>query len=222
MTSAKKHLSVIIAGLLVSQSAAAQEAIIERCKETSSKDDRIACLEAALLMRDGVEATQIDPPSLQIDAGPAASSVNAETEPPRATSELTEAKPVPMPDEPPRPPIEAQSQEVNEPPAEEPANTPAATGIGSQQVIARSQDRSEKQLEKASGLEVSSYEKLAYEKIQITLENGQVWRQLRSDRQTVRVDLERNQTVDIEESSLGGYRLRLNEMRRVIRVERVR
>ena len=56
----------------------------------------------------------------------------------------------------------------------------------------------------------------------MTLENGQVWRQIKGDTQQVRVDLERNQTVDIEESSLGGYKLRLNEMRRTIRVERVK
>jgi hypothetical protein len=36
------------------------------------------------------------------------------------------------------------------------------------------------------------------------------------------VNLERNQSVDIEESGLGGYKLRLNEISRTIRVERIR
>ena len=56
----------------------------------------------------------------------------------------------------------------------------------------------------------------------MTLKNGQVWEQIKGDTRKVRVDLRKNQTVNIEESSFGGYKLRLNEMRREIRVRRVK
>ena len=96
-------------------------------------------------------------------------------------------------------------------------------GIGASQVIARTQTQEEKleSLEKAEGLVVASYDTVPYEKLMVTLENGQIWRQITGDTQLIRVDLKRNQTVNIEESSLSGYKLRLNEMRRTIRVQRV-
>ena len=96
-------------------------------------------------------------------------------------------------------------------------------GIGASQVIARTQSKEEmlQQLEKAAGLVVARYDTVPYERLQVTLENGQVWRQISGDTQQIRVDLQRNQTVDISESSLGGYKMQLNEMRRSVRVERV-
>jgi len=162
-----------------------QHSIIEHCRDTSSDADRITCLEAALLGRerliDTSTRTQVDPPSLGLDAGPAADAVDP---PPNAT----------------------------------------AVGIGADQVIARNQTREEmiEELEKEEGLRVASYDKVPYERLVVTLENGQVWRQIKGDTQNIRVDLKRNQTVDITESSISGYKLRLNEMRRMIRVERVR
>jgi hypothetical protein len=116
---------------------------------------------------------------------------------------------------------------ANEPAAEEPAaEVPAATtpaGIGAEQVIARNQTREEvlDALEAANGLAVASYDVVPYERLLITLANGQVWRQIKGDTQIIRVDLDRNQTVDIAQSSLGGYKMRLNELRRTIRVERL-
>jgi hypothetical protein len=166
-------------GLIVlSGSALAQQSVIDHCKQTSSDADRIACLEAALLGKDLQAApetqTQVDPPSMELDAGPADDDV-------------------------------------------EPA------GIGASQVVARNQTREEQleSLEKESGLIVASYDTVPYEKLLVTLENGQVWRQIKGDTQKIRVDLKRNQTVDIEESSLSGYKMHLNEMRRTVRVERV-
>jgi hypothetical protein len=100
----------------------------------------------------------------------------------------------------------------------------APVGIGAEQVVARAQSDEERieNLEKAEGLAVASYATVPYEKLQVTLQNGQVWRQIIGDTQKIRVSLTRNQTVDIEESSLSGYKLRLNEMRRTVRVERIR
>jgi len=96
-------------------------------------------------------------------------------------------------------------------------------GIGAEQVIAKTQTREElrENLKAAGGLQVASYDQVPYERLLVILENGQVWRQIKGDTQKIRVDLKRNQTVDITESSLGGYKLQLNEMRRTVRVERV-
>ncbi len=104
----------------------------------------------------------------------------------------------------------------------EPGTDPA--GIGAEQVIAHTQTREElrESLEEARDLRVASYDQVPYERLLVTLENGQVWRQIKGDTQNIRVDLKRNQTVDITESSLGGYKLQLNEMRRTVRVERVK
>lgn len=96
--------------------------------------------------------------------------------------------------------------------------------LGADQLRARTETREEKlaRLQSASSLSVSAYSVIPYQRLQVELENGQVWRQIKGDTQRIRVSLARNQTVDIEESSLGGFKLRLNEMGRTIRVERVR
>lgn len=108
--------------------------------------------------------------------------------------------------------------------SEEKEAPPAVSGIGASQVIAREQTADEKRenLEAALGLKVVAYQEVPYERLQVTLENGQVWRQIKGDTQHIRVNLDRNQTVDITESTLGGYKLRLNEMERTIRVQRIR
>ena len=69
---------------------------------------------------------------------------------------------------------------------------------------------------------MASYRELSFGRLQVTLENGQVWEQIKGDTRKVRADLRKNQTVNIEESSFGGYKLRLNEMRIEIRVRRIR
>jgi hypothetical protein len=183
--------------LLAGNNAIAQQAVIEHCKQTSSDADRIACLEAALLGKsfESAPAAQIDPPSMDIEAGPA----DVPVDPAKATQATGTAA------------IIAASADA----------TPQ--GIGADQVIARNETREEqlKKLEKAEGLAVAAYAVVPFEKLQVTLENGQVWRQIKGDTQKFRVDLERNQTVDIEESAISGYKLRFNEMGRTIRVERV-
>lgn len=185
--------------LLLAPTALAQQAVIDRCKETSSDADRIACLEAALLGRETVTAeepqAQIDLPSIQLDAGPAGNGIESQPEASAPGEPMT--------------PLEPEADPV---------------GIGADQVIARNKTRDDilEALEEERGLKVASYDIVPYERLVIRLENGQVWRQSRGDKQRIRVDLRRNQTVDITESSLSGYKLRLNEMRRTIRVERVK
>jgi pyruvate/2-oxoglutarate dehydrogenase complex dihydrolipoamide acyltransferase (E2) component len=116
-------------------------------------------------------------------------------------------KPAAAPDAAPEP---AAAPETSAPPA----------AIGAEQVEAR--NRTGADLLSARGLPVAAYTTVPYRRLQVDLQNGQVWRQIEGDTQRIRVNLERNQTVDIEESGLGGYKLRLNEMSRTIRVERIR
>lgn len=103
------------------------------------------------------------------------------------------------------------------------AATVEPEGIGADQVLSQTKTREERDesLEKAMGLAVAGYHHVPYERLVVTLDNGQVWRQIKGDTNRIRVSLDRNQTVDISESPLGGYKLRLNEMRRTIRVERI-
>ena len=170
--------------LLIGSGAAAQQAVIDHCKQTSSDADRIACLEAALL---GKEV-----------AAPAPN----EAEPRESTAEVLEE--------------ELSGERI--------VASAAPEGIGAEQVAARTQTREEQEdaLEKELGLVVAKYEWVPYERLVVTFENGQVWRQIKGDVTRIRTSLERNQTADITESGLGGYKLRLNEIRRTIRVERIR
>ena len=89
---------------------------------------------------------------------------------------------------------------------------------------ARTETREERQarLSEARGLNVAEFEYVGYRKLQVRLENGQIWRQIKGDVQEIRISTDRNPTVDITESSLGGYKLRLNEIKRTIRVQRIR
>jgi len=105
----------------------------------------------------------------------------------------------------------------------EPVVSVETVSIVAEQVIVRKQTSEdiEKSLERAQAMRVASYHTVPYERLVVQLENGQIWRQVKGDTQRLRVDLGRNQTVNIDESKLGGYKLRLNEMRRTIRVERV-
>ena len=176
----------------------ADEAIIERCRATSSDADRIACLEAAILAgagHDGVTAIQPEPvPTVAADPAPP-----------------TEPAPAPAPE--PEPELE---------PAAAPLSA-ATDDIGAEQVAARNRtaEQAAMALESAGDLAVERYETVGYQKLQVRLVNGQVWRQIPGDAQQIRVSVGRSPTVSISESALGGYRLRLDGIGRTIRVRRV-
>ena len=173
----------------------AQQSIVDNCRQSLSDTDRIACLEAALLSREAETATIGDTDPVTNEQVPA-------SDPSPAPLEGSVAQPVSQ--------IDTVSTEV--------------TDIGAEQVAAkhRTQEEFVANLESARGLRVASYDTVLFQRLLVRLENGQVWRQIKGDTQTVNVDLRRNQTVDITESSLGGYRLRLNEIRRTIRVQRIK
>ena len=103
-----------------------------------------------------------------------------------------------------------------------PQSDVATIGAAQVEALTRTRDEPIDRLEAARGLEVEKFAKVGYRQLEVHLKNGQVWRQIRGDVQDIRVSTSRNPTVDIMESSLGGYRLSLNEIQRTIRVRRIR
>lgn len=211
-----KHFLGILAISATSLATASEaEDAIAACARISSTGDRILCLENALRSRSTDAET-----ALAAEARPEHEVVPAPVTEEQAAAEV--AAPVAMIDD-------VQDDDVRE--TAEPAvvaaddrQDSAVAGIGAEQVEARSQSREEMlaDLESVSGLKVASYTTVPYDRLVVELENGQVWRQIKGDIQQIRASLSRNQTVDISESQFGGYQLRLNEMRRTVRVERIR
>jgi hypothetical protein len=171
----------------------AQQSVIDHCKQTSTDADRVACLEAALLGKEVSAEPEVAPEVTTVE---------------EAAIAVEEAAP------------EASAAEVV------PAAVPEAQpeGIGAEQVLKRTRSIEEREanMQQERGLQIAKYEWVPYERLVVTFENGQVWRQIKGDVNRIRTSLERNQTADIVESGLGGYQLRLNEIRRTIRVERIR
>jgi cytoskeletal protein RodZ len=193
------------------------EEAIARCARIATVGDRILCLENAL-RSESAEAPQqtdteesVEPAEVSVVDAPAE---QPESMSPAATE--TAAAPEAM---------SAESASEKTDAAVAPQTAAVATGIGAEQVEARQSSRKESAAELASeaGLRVASYKVVPYERLVVELENGQVWLQIKGDTQRFRVSLERNQTVDISESRFGGgYQLRLNEMRRTIKVQRIK
>jgi len=190
-------------GLGVPASAPASPAEVERCRQEPDLEARVACLEAAL--RDQAEVGD-----------------GEDGEPPPAA---IEDAPVPAAPETPLPPVEPEVREQLDVPLgedEEPVPDPPAADdpeLGAEQLAG---DEKRAAPRSATGLRVERYERVPFRRLEVHLENGQVWRQIEGDTQEIRATLRKNRTVDIEESALGGYRLRLNEMRRTIRVQRIK
>ena len=103
-----------------------------------------------------------------------------------------------------------------------PQSDAATIGAAQVEALARTRDEHIDSLEAARGLAVEKFARVGYRQLEVHLENGQVWRQIRGDVQDIRVSASRNPKVDIMQSSLGGYRLSLNEIQRTIRVRRIR
>ena len=185
--------------VLLGSSALAQQSIIEHCKNTSSVADRIACLEAALIGKEEPPEAEVTPAAVPAPA--------AQVDPPSMEIEAGPAD------------TDAAAAAVESASVES-----QPVGLGAEQVIARTQTKEEKQESQlqATGMVIAKYEWVPYERMVVHFENGQVWRQIKGDRNRIRTSLKRNQTADITESSMSGYTLRLNEIRKSIRVERIR
>lgn len=193
--------SALMAGSVLGGGALAQtqEAIIAQCRDTPDAQARIECLETALL---GLPAEAFEPAS----------------EAERRGFRL--------------PRLSFGGNDEAATPAQQSASVaPAATGLGADQVNARNadpQDARERRQARIAAERVAStvteFRTIPYQRLEVHLANGQVWRQLPSDSQRVveRMRGSRAYSVDVWEGNLGGYLLRVNELSRVIRVERIR
>lgn len=190
--------------------------IIDRCGRIAEAEDRIACLEAAVLALSGSPPSAPLPEQPSVDEPPAPDAVAGQ---PGGNGEMSPVE---------RETIAAGEEAATAPVVSTAESPPAADAsaeeIGAEQVEAQTRTREEhlEALEEARGLTVEKFETVGYRQLQVHLDNGQVWRQIRGDVQNIRVSVERNPTVDITESPIGGYRLHLTGIRRIIRVRRVR
>ena len=99
------------------------------------------------------------------------------------------------------------------------------TSLGAEQVAARTpkKDGSETENERST-FAVASTRTVPYKKLEVTLENGQVWVQSNGDSRDIYVPkrFRDSLTVEIWRASLGGYRMNLKEIKKTIRVRRLK
>ena len=185
-------------------SAQAQEDAIARCRTAATAEARIACLEEAL--RDDTAS---------------------EPAPQAPASEERERRGFRLPGLP-FGDRDRGNDDTPAPVVADSAPAPAAEGLGSEQVNAR---RTNNRAARVAEIEretvdsaITQFEVIPYERLEITLANGQVWRQISADNQRVagRLRSGRDYTATVQEGRMGGYQLRINEIARIIRVERIR
>lgn len=107
-------------------------------------------------------------------------------------------------------------------------DTPAAghlddeADFGAERLAAKAKARDENR-RRAIGAQIAEIVVDPYEKLTVTLDNGQVWRQLASDERIVRFSKDTDvYTAEISRSVFGNYFLKIVENGRVIRVRRIR
>lgn len=179
------------------------EQVIARCALHEDRNARITCLEAAL------------------EAGAPAGGEGA-------------AEPFSIGDEEAAPsPLSGKRDAV-------PATAPDTLGTADRQATGASADREpERAGLDALGLErveetanegarytatVVAFDVVGYRRLLVELENGQVWRQIDGDRRDVSRGLRGEETFEVElwQTGLGGYRMKIGPLDRTIRVDRVR
>ncbi len=110
----------------------------------------------------------------------------------------------------------------------EPAAAPVATGaaaeLSQEDLFGKTGDEVQRTVQEATGSEqmdslhatVTKLQRYGYDKVLITLDNGQVWKQVDSSSLRLRV----GDAIDIERASLGSFMLRKKGSKRSMRVAR--
>lgn len=186
----------------------AQQDAIAQCAAEADAEARIKCLESALRATSAADSNIEEPaPVAPIAPEPAPALPVVDT--PDA-SQVAETTPAPTP----RPAPTPSAPTVLSEPAE----------LGAEQVAARNataETERDEQSERAS-FAIASVEDVYPGKLRITLTNGQVWQQLQGDAQRFNLDAGDVGGVEIWKSRWGGYKLRLTDQRRTLRVRRLR
>ncbi len=211
---------------LVAPAALAQapQDAVERCRAAAPDAERIACLEAALLGGAGAQDAADDPAETPAAPIPRAAPQPAPVPAPEAEGDAARSGVFS------RLPFIGRGRD-DAPAGREPeagAATPPATGLGAEQVEARRAREAERENgvgrapEPTLAAQIVDFAYTAGGQLVVVLDNGQAWGQIAGD--TSEIDLAENEryTVEIERGAVSGYRLRINELRRIIRVERLR
>jgi len=197
--------SAAVAPIAIAQSPDQAADAIERCAIETDPAKRIACLEAAL--RGAPVAQSPETPTEEIIAPEA-----AEPEPMTpVTDTITETAPPSI---------------IAETPSAPAAPVTSAPELGAEQVAARTatrQNTPSAEVERQV-FQVTSTRTVPYEKLEVSLSNGQVWRQIKGDTQKIRVPRKYRDglSVEIWSAPVSGYKMRLTELKRTIRVERLK
>ena len=106
----------------------------------------------------------------------------------------------------------------------EPAAAPRAEadGLGAEQVRMRRVREGSEAERRAVEARIIDHAYTALGALVVVLDNGQAWRQGRSDGTEIRLEDGAPYTVRIEAGLLSGYRMRIHEIERIITVERLR
>ena len=176
---------------------------IETCADRHGDDykARVACLEAAIRG----ELTIAAP------AAPGAPGAPALETGPKTTTEIALEPPTIASN--PAPVAAAETVDDGRP-----------TGLGAEQVIARSGEYERKKAKRPDPLNVE-VEDVAYGrtgKAIFILANGQVWREKDKDPRGRRINTKKAYTAEITKARLGGYRMKLEGVTRKLVVERVK
>lgn len=109
-------------------------------------------------------------------------------------------------------------------PAGAAAASSAAANLSQEDLFGKSGDEVERTVQEATGsapldslsATVTKLQKYSYDKVLITLDNGQVWKQVDGSNVRLRV----GDTVEIERASLGSFMLKKQGSKRTMRVSR--
>ncbi|MEZ5895181.1 MAG: hypothetical protein R3C51_02160 [Parvularculaceae bacterium] len=99
------------------------------------------------------------------------------------------------------------------------------SGLGAEQVIARTAvkgDDGANDIDEKVNAAVTEFAQTPSGAYVFFLDNGQVWRQKRADSNRIRLSAKRQYTVSVSPGAISGYRLKVNELRRTLLVERVK
>lgn len=94
--------------------------------------------------------------------------------------------------------------------------------LGLEQVARREGTQRESEDAAPVAAMIVASERVHPNRLQVRLEDGQIWRQIQGDTQIVELGRNARVPAEIWSSGLGGYRLRLVNQRRVLKVERIR
>jgi hypothetical protein len=103
-----------------------------------------------------------------------------------------------------------------------PSTPPARPTLGEDQIASRERKARNEAPDERMHAQIASHGIIGYRSLELHLDNGQVWRQLSADTQRIRLPDGRPLPVEVWQSRLGGYQMRIHDIDRTIRVERVR